>query len=77
MNAQDYIVAKLDELKEPLGLSAPADDCLEYEIVRMILSKKFRKYSAVRELIAHIKKAVRLSVGKKRADKFHFSPRRV
>jgi hypothetical protein len=64
MKAQDYIIAKLDELKQPLGLAVPPSDKLESEIVRLILSKKFRKYAANDELIKHIKQAVHLNVSK-------------
>jgi hypothetical protein len=58
MDAQDFIVSRLDDLKKPLDLTKPAATDLESEIVRLILSKKFRKYSAGPELVAHIKASV-------------------
>jgi len=62
MKAQEFIIGKLDELKKPLPLMPPPRNQLENEIVRLILSKKFRKYSANEELIHHVRRAVHLSV---------------
>jgi len=44
MTAQGFILYKLSELKQPLDSPTPPRDKLESEIVRLILSKKFRKY---------------------------------
>lgn len=58
----DYIVSSLQELKqasEPRPYESLAD-----EIVRLVLSKKFRKYSASPELQAHIRNAVTMSIEK-------------
>ncbi|MDR2063825.1 MAG: hypothetical protein LBQ02_03505 [Candidatus Nomurabacteria bacterium] len=58
MKAQEYILAKLSELKKPLSLATvPAED-LEREIVRYILSKKFRKYSIAESVRNRIESAV-------------------
>lgn len=62
MKAQEYIQSKLGELKEPMDLQSPSADKLEDEISRLVLSKKFRKYSANKDLIDHIKVAVHKSV---------------
>ena len=62
MNAQDFILSKLSELKQPLDLPTPPQDKLEGEIVRLILSKKFRKYSASPKLIKRVQKAVQLNI---------------
>jgi hypothetical protein len=70
MTAQEYIESKLNELKKPLGLQPPSADKLEEEIVRLILSKKFRKYSANEKLINHIKIAVHFKVS--RNEPLHF-----
>ncbi len=72
MRAQDYINSKLQELKKPLGLVIPKDDKLETEIVRLILSKKFRKYSASPKLIERVKKAVQLNISKQESMKLTF-----
>lgn len=63
MNAQEYLQSKLDELKRPLGLPKPQNnEELESQILKALLSKKFRKYSANEELITHIKKAIHINV---------------
>ena len=62
MTAEQYIKAELDKLKQPLGLQPEAD--IEAQIVRLLLSKKFRKYSANEELIQHIKDSVHECVSK-------------
>jgi hypothetical protein len=72
MNAQDYINNELELLKKPLGLAIPSSGQLENEIVRLVLSKKFRKYSASEDTIAHIKNAVHLAVSQNQPIKFVF-----
>lgn len=62
MKAEQYIKLELEKLKQPLGLKPEAD--LEAQIVQLLLSKKFRKYSANEELIQHIKDSVHECVGK-------------
>lgn len=65
MNAQEYIQSKLDELKHPLGLPKPQNNYeLESQILKALLSKKFRKYSASEELIAQVKSAIHINVEK-------------
>ncbi|MCL2280333.1 hypothetical protein FWC31_00375 [Candidatus Saccharibacteria bacterium] len=54
MTAQDFIVDKLQALKEPLDLPEFSGGGLEDEIVRLILSKKFRKYAVSEEERAKI-----------------------
>lgn len=62
MNAEQYIKSELEKLKQPLGLQ-PEED-VEAQIVRFLLSKKFRKYSANENLIQHIKDSVHECVSK-------------
>jgi hypothetical protein len=62
MKAQDYIISKLDELKKPLGLAVPPNGQLENEILRLILSKKFRKYAVNEPTIQQIKSAIHAAV---------------
>lgn len=62
MNAEQYIKSELEKLKTPLGL-AKSDD-LEAQIVRLLLSKKFRKYSANKTLIQHVKDVVHFCVSR-------------
>jgi hypothetical protein len=65
MTAEAYIQDKLEQLKQPTGLQAPAEtDELVAQIMHALLSKKFRKYSAKPELTAHIEKSVRLHIEK-------------
>lgn len=65
MLAQDYIKTKLEELKNPLGLQCPRgrDELVEV-IFRLVMSKKFRKYTANDDLQSHIKNAIRVNVEK-------------
>ncbi|HSW99320.1 MAG TPA: hypothetical protein VLF71_05810 [Candidatus Saccharimonadales bacterium] len=74
MTANSYIQTKLNELKQPLGLLAAEGgrDALVAQIVKLLLSKKFRKYSAKPELIEHIWKSVRLHVEKQEPLEFTF-----
>lgn len=62
MNAEQYIKSELEKLKQPLSLQ-PEED-VEAQIVRFLLSKKFRKYSANEKLIQHIKESVHECVSK-------------
>jgi len=60
MTAQDYIQAKLTELRQPQGLPKPQNnDELADTIFKLLMSKKFRKYSASPEFIEHIKQSIR------------------
>ena len=56
MNAERYIKNELAKLKTPSDIQ-PEDD-LEAQVVRLLLSKKFRKYTANEDLINHIKESV-------------------
>jgi len=70
MQAQDYIISKLEELSQPVERPKLSGENLENEIIRLILSKKFRKYTANDELIQRVRKAVHLSVEKNEPIKF-------
>ena len=62
MTAEQYIKNELEKLKTPSDIQ-PEDD-LEAQIVRLLLSKKFRKYSANEDLINHVKESVHYCVEK-------------
>lgn len=62
MTAQEYIQSKLEELKQPANVERPTDEQLVESISKIILSKKFRKYSASPKLIEHIKSSVQLNI---------------
>jgi hypothetical protein len=65
MNAQEYILSQLDKVKTiPYSLCTQNTDELKSEILRLLLSKKFRKYSANEELIKHCKKVIEGQVAK-------------
>jgi hypothetical protein len=60
MTAQEYIQTKLEELRKPLDLPTPQnDEELAEAIFKLLMSKKFRKYSATPEFIEHIKQSIR------------------
>ena len=63
MTVQEYILQSVSNLKKPEVFLADQEPLVE-EISRLVLSKKFRKYSANEELIKHIKNAIRLKVEK-------------
>jgi hypothetical protein len=56
MNAKQYIENELIKLQTPSNIQQ--EDDLEAQIVRLLLSKKFRKYSANEALISHVKESV-------------------
>ena len=60
MNAEQYIKSELEKLRTPKNTPKEAD--LEDQIVRLLLSKKFRKYSANPALIGHVKESVHYNV---------------
>lgn len=62
MTAEQYIRSELEKLKTPSSIQ-PEED-LESQIVRLLLSKKFRKYSANDALIQHVKASVHENVSK-------------
>ncbi|MDB5169109.1 MAG: hypothetical protein JWO41_465 [Candidatus Saccharibacteria bacterium] len=65
MTVQDYIQAKLEELKQPVNLEKPkGTEQLVEAIYKALLSKKFRKYSANEDLQKHIMNAIRINVEK-------------
>jgi len=63
MTAQEYILVKLKELQQPLGLPQPEnDEQIAEAIFKALMSKKFRKYSASEALIEQIKNAIRINI---------------
>lgn len=60
MTAQEYIQSRLEELHhQPADLLIPRDaNELAEAIFKILMSKKFRKYSATPELIEHIKQSI-------------------
>lgn len=67
MTSQEYIQTKLNDLKEPLGLSMPTENKeLADMIYRFVASKKFRKYSLSPEQENHIKSAIKLNIEHKK-----------
>lgn len=63
MTAQYYIESKLEELRKPSDVEIPQGcEELKNEIYRLIMSKKFRKYSANEELQRHTRNAVHINV---------------
>ena len=65
MNPQEYIESRLNKMRQPLGL-LPIENVekLEAAIFRLLLSKKFRKYSANEQLIEHCKQAISGQIAK-------------
>ncbi len=71
MNVQDYILSKLKDLPNPLGLSQPlSSDQLTQEIIRLTLTKKFRKYSVAPDPLVHIKASIEANVKANESIKF-------
>lgn len=63
MTAQEYLQVKLQELHQPTGLEVPSNsDGLVDVITKILLSKKFRKYSANDDLRRHVENAVRINI---------------
>lgn len=73
MKAQDYILTELEKLRQPFRPSpSGSGGVLQDEIVRLILSKKFRKYAANSDLVSHIKQAVSLNMAANQPINFTF-----
>lgn len=72
MTAQEHIQSALGELKQPLNLEKPSDNELVEAIFKLVMSKKFRKYSCKPELIQQIRTAIELNVKKQEPIKFTF-----
>ena len=70
MNAEEYILQRLEKMREPLGLFH--NDDVEGQIVKLVLSKRFRKYSASNELVTHVKDVVHYCVSKGQPLNFTF-----
>jgi hypothetical protein len=63
MNSQEYINLKLDDLKKPTNTPVPENDqLLAGAIFKIVMSKKFRKYSVTPELERHIRNAINLNI---------------
>ena len=63
MNAQAFIESRLKKMQEvPAVISCDSKEELKKEILRLLLSKKFRKYAANEDLIEHCKNAIDLKV---------------
>lgn len=71
MTAQEYIQTSLDDLRVVDKTSRPKtkDDLIE-EIIRLTLSKKFRKYSVGTEPLSHIKASIQANVENNEPIKF-------
>lgn len=75
MTAQEYIQSKLKDLGKSSGLVNPdtdGDGQLVEAIFRLVMSKKFRKYSISIELADRIKNAIRLNVKERKPINFTF-----
>jgi len=63
MTAQEYLEAKLEELKQPVTIDVPEDkEQLANSIFKLLMSKKFRKYAATPELQEHMLSAIKLNI---------------
>lgn len=63
MTAQDYIESKLDELRQLPDLSQPSNEAELIEaIFKLLMSKKFRKYSVTPEYTRHVQNAIKENV---------------
>lgn len=71
MTPQIFIEERLKQLKELTPKSIPKQQLAD-EIFQMVMSKKFRKYSAKPELISHIKNAIRLNIKENQPINFTF-----
>ncbi len=63
MTPANYIIDSLNTLKTT-DASLREDETIEDAIYRLLMSKKFRKYSAQPHLIEHIKNAIKINVEK-------------
>lgn len=59
MTAQDYIQSELDRLKAPLDVPQPkTQDDLADSVLKLLTSKKFRKYALSEEYAKHVRDSV-------------------
>jgi hypothetical protein len=71
MNPQDYMQSRLNDLLQLQGLAQPSEDeQFIQDIIRLTLSKKFRKYSIGPEPLEHLKASVRANVKNREPIKF-------
>lgn len=62
MEPKEFIESQLNKLKEANNSYLKEDSSIEEEILRLLLSKKFRKYSANKDLIEHCMQAISLRI---------------
>ena len=62
MNPRDYIIEKLEKLRESVAFETVPNDKLEDVIYAKVMSKKFRKVKADDQAVAVTKKAIHWSV---------------
>ncbi len=70
MTPQDFIQSRLRKLNQTTSI--PAQNNLEGQIVKLALSKKFRKYSANDDLINHVKEVVHYCMERNQPINFTF-----
>ena len=71
MKPQAYIQASLDDLLSATDLARPENnEQLSQEILRLTLSKNFRKYSVAPEVLEHIKTSIEANIENKEPIKF-------
>ena len=71
MKAQEYIQQELENLHQ-FNAKEIAKENLADEIFRLLMSKRFRKYSADPKLIEHIKKSIQLNIQNNQPINFTF-----
>lgn len=65
ITAQEYIESQLEKMKQPSSILDSVKNLPpEEQIEKILLSKKFRKYSASEEFIAYIRNAIKIQVEK-------------
>lgn len=69
MTAQEYIITKLQELKQPVGFQDVKPDLLENTILAKVLSKKYRKFACDEVAVNNCKTAIHLSVSQNKPIK--------
>lgn len=62
MNPRDYIIEKLEKLRESVAFETVPNDKLEDAIYAKVMSKKFRKVKADDQAVAVTKKAIHWSI---------------
>lgn len=65
MKPNEYIIQILGELKDKESAPIDNEDSVDERIHKLLMSKKFRKYSTNSEYTDHIRSAIKLSTSKK------------